>query len=47
MLVWFLLRDEPDLNGSRFGAPGWQSGLTSVDGTRRKNAFAAFRDMPH
>jgi hypothetical protein len=45
MLVWFLFRDEPDLNGSRFGAPGWQSGLISVSGTR-KPSFTTFRRLP-
>ena len=35
MLLWFLLRDEPELSG-------WQSGLTAADG-RKKPAFGAFR----
>ena len=46
MLVWFLLEDEPDRNGTAFGAPGWQSGLITA-GDEPKSAFAAFRDMPH
>jgi hypothetical protein len=35
MMLWFLLRDEPDTNG-------WQSGLMTADGTE-KPAFTAFR----
>jgi len=35
MLIWFLLKDQPDL-------AGWQSGLMTVDG-RRKPAYAAFQ----
>jgi hypothetical protein len=39
MMIWFLLRDQPDLSG-------WQSGLMTVDG-RRKPAYAAFSRLPH
>ena len=45
MLVWFLIRDEPDLNGSRRGAPGWQSGLIGAGGAR-KPSFTTFRQLP-
>ena len=45
MLVWFLLRDERDLNGAAFGAPGWQSGLVTAAGDRRKPAFTAFKNL--
>ncbi len=45
MLVWFLVRDEPDYNGSRFGAPGWQSGLIGAAGAR-KPSFTTFRRLP-
>ncbi len=38
MMLWFLLRDEPDVSG-------WQSGLFTADG-RKKPAFAAFRNLP-
>lgn len=44
MLVWFLLRDEPDKNGSRFGVPGWQSGLIRANGDR-KRSFTTFRNL--
>jgi hypothetical protein len=37
MLLWFLLRDEPD-------PARWQSGLISATG-ERKPAFDAFREM--
>ena len=37
MMLWFLVRDEPDLSG-------WQSGLVTVDG-KRKPAFNAFRSL--
>jgi hypothetical protein len=33
-MIWFLLKDQPDLSG-------WQSGLMTVAG-RRKPAYAAF-----
>jgi hypothetical protein len=39
MMLWFLVKDQPDLSG-------WQSGLMTVDG-RRKPAFAAFQRLPH
>jgi hypothetical protein len=39
MMIWFLLRDQPDLSG-------WQSGLMTVNG-RRKPAYAAFARLPH
>ncbi len=39
MMLWFLLRDEPILNG-------WQSGLETASG-KRKPAFNAFRSLPH
>jgi hypothetical protein len=39
LMLWFLLRDEPNL-------AGWQSGLETVTG-KRKPAFAAFRRLPH
>jgi len=38
MLVWFLLKDEPDLSG-------WQSGLLTIAGAR-KPAWAAYRSIP-
>ena len=38
MLVWFLLRDEPDLSG-------WQSGLLTVAGAK-KPAWTVFRKLP-
>ena len=38
MLVWFLLRDEPDLSG-------WQSGLLTVAGVK-KPAWTVFRNCP-
>jgi hypothetical protein len=38
MMIWFLLKDQPDLSG-------WQSGLMTVAG-RRKPAFAAFARLP-
>jgi hypothetical protein len=37
MMLWFLLRDEPTLNG-------WQSGLLTAAG-KKKPAFAAFMRM--
>jgi Glycosyl hydrolase catalytic core len=37
MMLWFLLRDEPNLSG-------WQSGLITASG-RKKPAFAAFEKM--
>jgi len=37
MMLWFLVRDEPNLFG-------WQSGLITVDG-RRKPAFSAFQRL--
>jgi len=39
MMIWFLLKDQPDLSG-------WQSGLMTVSG-QRKPAFAAFERLPH
>jgi len=38
MMIWFLLKDQPDLSG-------WQSGLMTVDG-RRKPSFAAYARVP-
>ena len=38
MMIWFLLKDEPDLSG-------WQSGLMTVDG-RKKPSFAAYARVP-
>jgi hypothetical protein len=38
MMIWFLLKDQPDLSG-------WQSGLMTVSG-QRKPAFAAFERLP-
>jgi len=38
MMLWFLVKDQPDL-------AGWQSGLITVAG-RRKPAFAAFQRLP-
>jgi hypothetical protein len=38
MMVWFLLKDQPDLSG-------WQSGLMTVDG-RRKPSFGAYERVP-
>ena len=37
MMLWFLLKDDPNLNG-------WQSGLISIRGAK-KPAFAAFMKM--
>jgi hypothetical protein len=39
LMLWFLVKDQPDL-------AGWQSGLMTVGG-RRKPAFAAFERLPH
>jgi hypothetical protein len=39
LMIWFLVRDEPNL-------AGWQSGLMTVDGTK-KPAFNAFQRLPH
>ena len=39
LMLWFLVRDEPDLSG-------WQSGLMTVDG-KKKPAFRAFQRLPH
>jgi hypothetical protein len=44
MFVWFLLRDENDLNGPGFGTPGWQSGLERVNGDA-KAAYATFENL--
>ena len=38
MMIWFLLKDQPDLSG-------WQSGLMTVDG-RLKPSFAAYARVP-
>jgi len=38
MMIWFLLKDQPDLSG-------WQSGLMTVDG-RLKPSFAAYERVP-
>ncbi|HEX6700492.1 MAG TPA: hypothetical protein VF101_07150 [Gaiellaceae bacterium] len=40
MMVWFLLRDEPNVPA------GWQSGFYDIHG-RRKPAYNAFRRLPH
>jgi hypothetical protein len=45
MFIWFLLRDEIDLNGPAFGVPGWQSGLFPADGAVPKPAFAAYQNL--
>lgn len=42
--IWFLLKDEIDLNGAEPGVPGWQSGLLTADG-QRKPAFETFRKL--
>jgi hypothetical protein len=39
MMLWFLLKDEPNL-------AGWQSGLLTASGAK-KPAFAAFQRLPH
>jgi hypothetical protein len=39
MMLWFLLKDDPDVNGE-----GWQSGLITAKGAR-KPSFNAFRRM--
>ncbi len=39
LMLWFLVRDEPDLSG-------WQSGLITVTG-KKKPAFTAFQRLPH
>jgi hypothetical protein len=39
LMLWFLVRDEPDLSG-------WQSGLVTVTG-KKKPAFTAFQRLPH
>jgi putative glycosyl hydrolase len=39
MMLWFLLKDEPQLGG-------WQSGLMTTNG-RRKPAFTTFMRLPH
>jgi hypothetical protein len=39
LMLWFLLRDEPNL-------AGWQSGLETVTG-QKKPAFSAFQHLPH
>jgi hypothetical protein len=39
LMLWFLLRDEPNL-------AGWQSGLETVSG-KKKPAYAAFQRLPH
>ena len=38
LMLWFLVRDEPNL-------AGWQSGLMTTDG-RKKPAFSAFQHLP-
>ena len=40
MMLWFLLRDEPNVPA------GWQSGFYDIRG-RKKPAFNAFRRLPH
>ena len=39
LMLWFLLKDEPNLSG-------WQSGLMTVSG-KHKPAYNAFRRLPH
>ena len=39
MMLWFLVRDEPELGG-------WQSGLITTDGLR-KPSFNAYRNLRH
>jgi hypothetical protein len=39
MMLWFLLRDEPNVTG-------WQSGLETARGVK-KPSFAAFQHLPH
>jgi Glycosyl hydrolase catalytic core len=39
LMLWFLVRDEPNV-------AGWQSGLITTGGTR-KPAFSAFQHLPH
>jgi hypothetical protein len=39
MMLWFLVRDEPNV-------AGWQSGLITTGGVR-KPAFTAFQRLPH
>jgi hypothetical protein len=39
LMLWFLLRDEPNI-------AGWQSGLETVTG-QKKPAFSAFQNLPH
>jgi hypothetical protein len=38
MMLWFLVRDEPELGG-------WQSGLITTDGLK-KPSFNAYRNLP-
>ncbi|HZC29580.1 MAG TPA: glycosyl hydrolase [Gaiellaceae bacterium] len=40
MMIWFMLRDDTNLN------IGWQSGLLTASG-KKKPAFNAFRRLPH
>jgi hypothetical protein len=39
LMLWFLLRDEPNI-------AGWQSGLETVSG-QKKPSYAAFQHLPH
>ncbi|HZO62013.1 MAG TPA: glycosyl hydrolase, partial [Gaiellaceae bacterium] len=39
LMLWFLVRDEPNV-------AGWQSGLITVGGVR-KPAFSAYQRLPH
>jgi hypothetical protein len=39
MMLWFLLKDDPNLGG-------WQSGLITIGG-KKKPAFAAFANLLH
>ena len=39
LMLWFLVRDEPELSG-------WQSGLVTAGG-RKKPSFKAFQHLPH
>lgn len=45
MMIWFLVQDEPDPNGSAFGVDRWQSGVIDVNGVR-KPSFTTFQNLP-
>ena len=40
MMLWFLVRDEPNVGGT-----GWQSGLSTATG-KHKPAWTAFLKVP-